>query len=71
VAQPFVEIGRATAQRVLERIATKGVQPSRQIFLDAPLIIRESTGVPFANLPSSKLPEIGGIHEKPQSVHSY
>jgi LacI family transcriptional regulator len=45
VAQPFEEIGRAVAERVLSRLATP-TQTPRQILFDAELILKDSTAPP-------------------------
>jgi DNA-binding LacI/PurR family transcriptional regulator/DNA-binding transcriptional regulator YhcF (GntR family) len=45
VAQPFEEIGRAAAHRVLDRIAEPGAT-SREILFDAQLVLRSSTAKP-------------------------
>ncbi len=46
INQPFEAIGRVAAERLLERIRSRVQDPPRQILLDAPLVVRESTGRP-------------------------
>jgi LacI family transcriptional regulator len=46
ISQPFEAIGVAAAERLLERIRSRSNEPIRQVLLDAPLVIRESTGQP-------------------------
>jgi DNA-binding LacI/PurR family transcriptional regulator len=48
VAQPFEEIGRAVAERILSRLATP-TQTPRQILFDAELILKDSTAAPLQN----------------------
>jgi LacI family transcriptional regulator len=43
VSQPFDEIGRTAAQRVLDRIGPRAGESPRQILLDAPLVIKQTT----------------------------
>jgi LacI family transcriptional regulator len=46
INQPFEAIGRAAAERLLERIRSKSGEPAREILLDAPLVARASTAAP-------------------------
>jgi len=46
VAQPFEAIGRLAAERLLERIGSRTVDISRHILLEAPLVVRTTTGPP-------------------------
>jgi DNA-binding LacI/PurR family transcriptional regulator len=46
VAQPFDEIGRVAAQRVLDQIGAPASSPHRHVLLDAPLIVKNSTRAP-------------------------
>jgi len=45
VAQPFEEIGRTAAQRLLDRIQANDFQTPRKILFDAPLVLKSSTAV--------------------------
>jgi LacI family transcriptional regulator len=74
VSQPFDEIGRTAAQRLLTRIGSGAVETPRLILLDAPLVIKSSTGVPFATSSSLRKTQfIGESHASstPASVHTY
>ena len=48
IDQPFEAIGRVAAERLLSLIRSKTKEPARQILLESPLVIRESTGAPRA-----------------------
>lgn len=49
VAQPFEEIGRTAAKRLLDLIGSVHAEPSRHILLEAPLVVKGSTGAPPPN----------------------
>jgi len=55
VAQPFEEIGRTAAQRLLERIHSLDDQSPRKILFAAPLVFRSSTAIPEI-IESKKIP---------------
>jgi LacI family transcriptional regulator len=46
INQPFEAIGKVAAERLLERIRSRIQEPPRQILLDAPLVVRDSTCAP-------------------------
>ena len=46
VAQPFEAIGRIAAERLLERINNNLPEPPRHILLEAPLVVKSTTGPP-------------------------
>lgn len=73
VSQPFDEIGRTAAQRLLGRIGSTATETPRLILLDAPLVIRNSTGAPFtAPTPGRKTQFTGESYaQTPTSVHSH
>ena len=71
VSQPFEEIGRVAAQRLLDRIARNDSEIAREILLSAPLIVGASTGPPSANSASASSRISGDPNEKAQSVYSY
>ncbi len=54
VSQPFDEIGRTAAQRLLDRIGFRAGESPRQILLDAPLVVKHSTAPPFARAGSPR-----------------
>jgi DNA-binding LacI/PurR family transcriptional regulator len=55
IAQPFQDIGATAARRLLHRIGADRSEVTRQILLDAPLVIRASTDKPAH--PSSHSPK--------------
>ncbi len=61
IAQPFEDIGATAARRLLHRIESKRDEVTRQILLDAPLIVRESTS--HINFRPNHLSQ-GDIHAK-------
>lgn len=71
VSQPFDEIGRAAAQRLLEQIDSRASEIPREILLSAPLVIGESTGAPSTLAQFACKDILGGNHEKAQSFHSH
>ena len=71
VAQPFEEIGRAAAQRLLERIGSSTADVPRHILLDAPLVIKASSGAPFVTSSSQRATRVQGeSYAKPQGIHA-
>ena len=72
VAQPFEEIGRTAAQRLLERIGSSTAEVPRHILLDAPLVIKASSGAPFVPSSFQRVVRVKGeSHAKPQGIHAH
>lgn len=56
VAQPFQAIGRIASERLVNRIEGDPADPARHIFIEAPLVVRTTTGMaPATHLPDQDL----------------
>jgi DNA-binding LacI/PurR family transcriptional regulator len=63
VAQPFEEIGRAAAQRLLEIARSAVPSTARHILLEASVVVKDTTAAPFHYAPTTSGATInGGFH---------
>jgi DNA-binding LacI/PurR family transcriptional regulator len=72
VSQPFDDIGRTAVRLLLDRLGRTTPKTSRHILLEAPLVIKRTTGAPFDLPTPSHSNPIGDKYEtQPTSVHAY
>lgn len=63
VAQPFEEIGRAAAQRLLDIVRSAAPTTARHILLEASVVVKDTTAAPSHTKAHSSAATNGGSHE--------